>query len=45
MKPEGQLLISAGVASETGKRAENQDFAGVYQGTATQRSSHGLNAA
>ena len=45
MKPEGQLQISAGVISECGKRADNQDFAGVYTGTAIQRVSHGLVAA
>jgi serine/threonine protein phosphatase PrpC len=42
LKPEGRLLVAAGVASETGKRADNQDFAGVYTATETERANHGL---
>jgi serine/threonine protein phosphatase PrpC len=45
MKPEGQLLVSVGVVSETGKRKENQDFAGSYLGTAIERMRHGIIAA
>jgi serine/threonine protein phosphatase PrpC len=45
LKPEGRLLVAAGVASETGKRSDNQDFAGVYSATESERASHGMIAA
>jgi serine/threonine protein phosphatase PrpC len=45
LKPEGRLLVAAGVASETGKREDNQDFAGVYTATETERARHGMIAA
>ena len=45
MKPEGRLLVASGFASETGKRADNQDFAGVYAATETERAHHGMIAA
>ncbi|MEY2926759.1 MAG: hypothetical protein RL367_1236, partial [Pseudomonadota bacterium] len=34
--------MAAGVATETGKRADNQDFAGVYSATETERVRHGM---
>lgn len=45
MRDEGRLWVSAGVASECGPRAENQDFAGVYLGTETERARCGMVAA
>ena len=45
LKPEGRLLAAAGHASETGKRADNQDFVGVYTATETERARHGMIAA
>jgi serine/threonine protein phosphatase PrpC len=45
LKSEGQLLTSVGVASEKGPRAENQDFAGFYAGSALERIAHGSVAA
>lgn len=45
MRPEGRLLVSGGVASEKGLRPDNQDFAGIYQATETERERHGLIAA
>lgn len=45
MKPEGRLLAAAGFASETGNRADNQDFVGIYTATETERLRHGLVAA
>lgn len=45
MREEGRLWVSAGVASQQGPRAENQDFAGVYLGTATERLAQGMVAA
>jgi serine/threonine protein phosphatase PrpC len=45
LKPEGRLLVAAGVASETGKRPDNQDFVGVYSATETERAQHGMIAA
>lgn len=45
MRDEGRLWVSAGVASECGPRAENQDFAGVYLGTETERAGRGMVAA
>lgn len=45
MKPEGRLEMAAGWASETGRRADNQDFCGIYLGTASERARHGLIAA
>jgi serine/threonine protein phosphatase PrpC len=45
LKPEGRLLVAAGVSSETGKRPDNQDFAGVYSATESERARHGMIAA
>ncbi len=45
MKPDGRLLAAAGFASETGKRAENQDFVGIYTATEMERMRHGMIAA
>jgi serine/threonine protein phosphatase PrpC len=45
LKPDGRLLAAAGHASETGKRADNQDFVGVYSATETERAHHGMIAA
>ncbi len=45
MKPDGRLLAAAGFASETGKRADNQDFVGIYTATETERATHGMVAA
>ncbi len=42
---DGRLLAAAGHASETGKRADNQDFVGVYSATETERAHHGMIAA
>ena len=38
----GELVVAAGVSSLTGPRAENQDFAGLYLGTALERARHGV---
>lgn len=40
-----ELKIAAGIASETGKRPDNQDFAAVYEGTPLERVNHGIIAA
>ncbi len=45
LKPEGRLQAAAGHASECGKRADNQDFVGIYTATESERASHGLVAA
>lgn len=45
MRIEGSLGVSAGFATEGGARPENQDFAGIYEGTATERRLHGFAAA
>lgn len=45
MRDEGRLLVSVGVASECGPRADNQDFAAAWLGTATQAAHHGVLAA
>ena len=45
MRDEGRLWASAGVASQQGPRSDNQDFAGVYLGTETERAGAGLVAA
>jgi serine/threonine protein phosphatase PrpC len=42
LKPDGRLLAAAGFASETGKRAENQDFVGIYTATELERMRHGM---
>lgn len=41
----GSLTIATGFVSECGKRPDNQDFAGVYLGTALERANHGIVAA
>lgn len=45
MKPDGRLLAAAGFASEKGKRADNQDFVGIYIASETERVRHGMIAA
>ncbi len=45
MKLEGRLQVSSGFASEQGVRPDNQDFAGIYDGTETERRRHGMTAA
>ena len=45
LKPDGRLLAAAGFASETGKRADNQDFVGIYTASETERAHHGMIAA
>lgn len=45
MKPEGPAETAEGWASETGRRVDNQDFCGIYRGTASERARHGLLAA
>ena len=37
MKPQGRLEIATGFASLRGRRADNQDYCGVYLGTAVER--------
>lgn len=45
MRETGELVVAAGFASHAGPRAENQDFGGVYLGTAGDRARHGIVAA
>lgn len=45
MRGSGELVVTAGFASLTGPRAENQDFGGIYHGTALERARHGMIAA
>lgn len=45
MRDEGRLVVSVGVASDRGPRADNQDFAAAWLGTATQTARHGVIAA
>ncbi len=45
MRSDGELVVTAGFASLTGLRAENQDFGGVHFGTALERARHGIIAA
>jgi serine/threonine protein phosphatase PrpC len=45
LKPDGRLLAAAGFASETGKRADNQDFVGIYTASELERTRHGMVAA
>lgn len=45
MRSEGELVVATGFASLTGPRADNQDFGGVYLGTALERARHGILAA
>ena len=45
MRDDGQLVAAAGFASQTGPRAENQDFGGVHVGSALERMRHGILAA
>jgi serine/threonine protein phosphatase PrpC len=45
VKLEGRLQVLGGIASERGARAENQDFAGMYLATETERAGHGMIAA
>ena len=45
MREKGRLWAGIGIASEQGPRADNQDFAAAYLGTASERVSHGMVAA
>ena len=45
MQSEGRLAIEAGVATNIGPRAENQDYAGVWLGDEDERLHHGVLAA
>lgn len=45
MRDCGELVVAAGFFSATGPRADNQDFGGVYLGSATERARHGIVAA
>ena len=45
MRETGELVVAAGFASHAGPRADNQDFGGVYLGTAGERARHGIVAA
>ncbi len=45
MRDDGELVMAAGVSSLIGPRQENQDFAGIYLGSATERARHGALAA
>jgi serine/threonine protein phosphatase PrpC len=45
LKFDGRLLLAAGFASETGKRADNQDFVGIYTASEIERMRHGMIAA
>lgn len=45
MTPNGSLKIAAGIASECGRRPDNQDFAAIYEGTPLERTNHGIVAA
>ena len=45
MRDEGELVLAAGFASQTGPRPDNQDFGGVHLGTALERWRHGSLAA
>lgn len=42
MLNSGELTVAAGFSSLTGPREENQDFAGLYLGTALERARHGV---
>ncbi|APG61572.1 protein phosphatase [Sphingorhabdus lutea] len=42
---KGELQLAIGCASEQGRRADNQDFAGCYLGSPRERISHGMIAA
>lgn len=45
MRTEGRLEIAVGFASATGRRPDNQDFAGVHFGAPAERALHGIIAA
>ena len=45
MRNQGRLQISAGVVSQRGQRPDNQDFAGVYLGSASEQAGRGIVAA
>ncbi len=45
MSAASRLDVAAGLASETGRRADNQDFGAWWQGDAGRRSLHGVIAA
>lgn len=42
MIPEGRLLVAGGHSSQTGVRAENQDFTGIYSASELERIRHGM---
>jgi len=41
MRPSGELRITVGLASRTGRRPDNQDFVAAYQATSAERVTHG----
>ena len=43
--PKAELEVGVGLATETGLRERNEDYAGAYLGTAEERASHGVVAA
>ena len=45
MRDDGELVVAAGFATQTGPRESNQGFGGVCMGTATERARQGLLAA
>lgn len=45
MRSDGELVLAAGFASERGPREDNQDFGGIYLGSALERARHGSLAA
>ncbi|MET0251367.1 MAG: protein phosphatase 2C domain-containing protein [Novosphingobium sp.] len=45
MRQTGELVVAAGFASSTGRRADNQDFGGIRVGGPTERARHGILAA
>lgn len=45
VRNDGELVVATGFASHTGPREENQDFGGIYLGTALERARRGIVAA
>lgn len=45
MRSSGKLTVACGFASETGRRERNEDYCGVWLGSATDQSTHGIAAA
>lgn len=42
MRSSGRLDVACGFASERGRRDANEDYCGVYFGTATEQATHGI---